>query len=583
MQDQLRAFGANFSSGHALSEQISDLREVKATVRERLQATETSLAEARNEAIALRLQNHEQSRKIVHLETAAAGAQIQPAETPQTLLRIQELVARNSNLQSEVVTVRKEAADVSSQLLQRSTEAKEIRERLAAIQDQVEAANREIMRLQEEKIINERQAIVEQNQLRTELSKAAYIQLENVKTDFAQQVRLEKSPAEEKLKIATKQLGTLRIEKDRSEKEAGNLQVLLKEAQSETEAVNGSVKALKLHVEETEIRMRNKNVEYQDLQAMLKKANDQVKVKESEIIALRASQATRPSSSRVVEHRSSVRGTQSIQNGHALHRDLQRASINQNSSVQTNDRPSSTQSTSRPAVVKDSQPTAKPNFVSLDDLMLEDPFAGYAQAGSQSIASEDMSHLFPSTPGPASRARDVDYSQNSVFQTTVVSEMQRKHQSFREATPHAGAHATNKSHPQSQLRTHSNAGQKYAMPKPSAATSPTNVISRGHHAITPHSQREASITRESTQPQGSVKDPRKGKRNVVAAGFMDRDSQARPTKVQNSGYPKQPKNLGPVIEDSQSPLPHGRLRKMTRRTSTAPKGEIHRPKSYGLC
>lgn len=568
MQDQLRAFGSEISSGQALSEQISDLREVKATVRERLQATETSLIDARNEILALRLKDQEQSRSIVTLETIAAKAQIQPAEDPQTLLRFQELASRNSNLESEIVTARKEAADTFSQFQQSSTEVREATERLAAIQNQVEAANRETLRLQEEKAANERQSITEREQLRIELSRAAYTHLASMKFDNVQQARLEESLAEEKLQNATKQLNILKVEKAKSEKEVGNLQGLLKEAQSKKEAVDGSVQALKLHVKEMEVRLRDTNGEYRDLQAILNKANDQVKVKEAEVIALRASQATRPSSSRVSEHRSSVRGTQSTQSGQALHRPLQHASINQNPPIQTADRTSSKHFTNGPAVVKDSQPTDKPKFVSLDDLMLEDPFAGYAQAGSQSIASEDMSHLFPSTPGPSSRVRDVDHSQSSVFQTTVVSKMQRKHQSLREATPHTGAHGMSKTHSQSQLRTHSN-----AMAKPSAATSPINIISRGHHANTPHSQREASITRESTQPQGSVKDPRKGKRNVVAAGFIDTDSQARPSKVQHSGYPKQPKNLGPVIEDSQSPLLNGRLRKIPRRKSSAPKGE----------
>ena len=46
LQDQLRDLGDTISSEHALSEQISDLREVKATVRERLQVTESSLTEA---------------------------------------------------------------------------------------------------------------------------------------------------------------------------------------------------------------------------------------------------------------------------------------------------------------------------------------------------------------------------------------------------------------------------------------------------------------------------------------------------------------------------------------------------------
>lgn len=573
MQDQLCTFGGNLSSEHALSEQISDLREVRATVRERLHATETSLAEARNEVAALQFNNQEQSRRIVTLETIATRAQSQPAETPQTLLRIQELESQNRNLESEIVTLRKEAADISSQFQQSSTDAREVNERLAATQEELEAANRRTVRLQEEKSTSERQAVFEQEQLRKELSTTANMQLEYMKDEHMetiQQVRLEKFSAEEKLKNVTKQLNALKVENQKSEKEVGSL----KEALSRKEAAIGSVKALELHLKEMEVRMRSKDNEYSDLQVMLSRANDQVKVKESEIMALQVSQATRASSSRAGEHRSSIRGAQSTQKGHSLHRDPSHVLIDQNPSVQTANPVSSKLFTNRPAIVEDSQPTDKQAFVSLDDLILEDPFAGYAREGSQTIAGEDMSHLFPSTPGAGSRVKDLDYSQNSVYHTTVVSETQRRqNQSFRTATPHTGTHATNKSHFQSQMRTHSMAAQSYAMPKPSAAISPTNFASRHHVTNAPSSQREASITRESTQPQGSVNDPRQGKRNNVAAGFNDTKSQARPSKVQKPNHLKQPKNLGPIIEDSQSPLLNGRSRKIPRRTSTAPKGE----------
>ena len=283
--------------------------------------------------------------------------------------------------------------------------------------------------------------------------------------------------------------------------------------------------------------MCEKNNECRDSQAMSNKANDQVRAKDLEIMALKASQA----------------------------------SIDQTTCVGPTKSKSFRHFTNRPAVVEDSQPTEKPTFVGLNDLMLEDPFAGYAQEGSQTIAGEDISHLFPSTPGAGSRAKDLDYSRNSVFHTTVISETQRRqHQSFREATPHTGTLTSNKSHSQSQARTYPKVAHNHAVPRPSAATSPTKVSSRPDISI-PGSHREASITRESTQPQGSVKDPRQGKRNSVAAGFND--TNARPGKVPKTEPPKQAKALGPIIEDSQSPLLKGRSRKMTRRKSSAPKGK----------
>ena len=503
VQDQLRALSGNISSKHVLLDQISDLREVRATVRERLQATESSLADARNEVIALRLDKQEQLRRIVTLETIAARAQSQPAEGPQTLLRIQELESRNRELESEVVTVRKEAEVLSSQLDQNVTDAREVTEHLNAVQGQVEAANRETTRLQEEKSTSERQAIFEQEQLRKDFSTATNTRLEQMKTEHMnviQQLKSEVSPAEGKLKIANKQLSLLKVEKEKSEKETQNFRALLKEVQNKKEAAIGNVKALQLHLKEMEFRMQETNTEHRDMQAMLNNANDQVKAKELEIIALQASQATRPSSSRVVEQRISIRDPQLSHSRHALRRDPQHASIDQSPSVRTANPKSVKHFANRPPVVEDSQPTESPTFVSLDDIMLENPFAAYApREGSQTLAGDDISYLFPSTPGAGSRVKNLGKSQSS--------------------------------------------------------------------------QREASITRESTQPRGSVKDPRQAKRSTLDAGFQDTNPQARPSKVLKAGYPKQAKNLGPVIEDSQSPLLNGRSRKMTRRKSSGPKGE----------
>ena len=577
MQDQLRALNGTISSEHALSEQISDLREVRATVRERLQATESSLVDARREAETLRLKDQEQSRRVVALEVDVAKAQSHSAEVPQALLRIQELDTLNKDRQNCIVTLRIEVTDLSGQLQQSSTEAREVAERLATAQEKLETANKETARSREEKSANERQAVLQQEQLRKDLSKAANIQLESMQCEHmntVQQLRLEKSPIEEKLKSVSKQIIMLKAEKEKAEVETRKLQAMLKESQSEKEAVVGTRKAVQLHLKEMEARMHQKNIESRDMQAMLNKAKDQVQAKDLDIMALQASQVTRTGPFRVTEQNNSVRGVQSTGNGHALHRASQQAFIDQNLSVRPTTSKSSRHFTNRPSVVEDSQPTEKPGFRSLDDLILEDPFADYAQEGPHTIAGEDISHLFPSTPGAGSRAKDLDYSRKSVIHTTVISETQRRqHQSFREASPHTDTHTTIKPHSKSQARTHSKARQIDSMPRSSAATSPTKANAFHGDPDNPSSLREASITRESTQPRGSVKDPRHEKRNSLAAGFNDKTSQDRPSKMHKAGTTKPAKAPGPIIQDSQSPLLNDRSRKMARRKSSAPKGE----------
>ena len=577
LHDQLRALNCNISSEHTLSEQISDLREVRATVRERLQATESSLADARREIEALRLKHQAQSRRVVDLETEVTKTQSRSAEIPQAMLRIQELESRNKDLQSEVVTLSKDAAVLSDHFQQKSTEAKDLTERLVVMQERFKAATEETTRSKEERSASEKQAILEREQLKSELSKAASMQLASVESEHMnviQQLNLDKLPFQEKLQSVTKQNNTLRAEKEKAEEEIRQLQALLKEARNQTEAVIGTRKALQLHLSEMQVRMDDKNLQCGKMQVTLRKANDQIKAKDLEIAKLQASQITRICSSEVSERNSLVQSAWSTGGGHTLHQRPQQGFIEQNPSVRPTSSRSSRHFTKRLSVVEDSQPTEKPSFVSLDELMLEDPFADYSQEGPHTIAGEDISHLFPSTPGTGSQPKDVDLTRKSVFHTTVVSETQRRqHQLIRESTPHTTNHALIKAQTQPQPRAHFEDGQSNAKPKSPRGISTTKATTSHRDSKNPSSIREASVTRDSTQPQGSVKDPRQGKRNSLDAGFDDTNRLARPSKAHRAGPTKPSRFLGPVIEDSQSPPLNGRNRKMTRKKSNGPKGE----------
>lgn len=538
-----------------MSEQVNDLREMRATIRERLQATESSLADARREVVTLRHKDQEQSQRIVSLEAEMVRARSKPAENPQPLLRIQELDFRNKDLQSEIAVLKKKAADLSSQVQQSSIESEGMAKRLANAEEKLKDAHEETARSAEEKSACERQAALDRENLRKDLSDASNMQLASMQSEHMntiQRLKLEKSPIEEELNDTVEQVKILRGEKETIEKGTSKLQAMLRDAQNEKEAVVGTRKALQLHLKEMEVRMHETNIQSRDLQAILNNTNEQVKAKDLEIMALKASQVTRKGSSRAAEHSYTCRSAQTTSNGHAPHLGFQQPSIDYSSSARPASSKSSRPVMNRPPVVEDSQPGEKPNFVSLNDFILENPFADYAQEGPQIIAGEDISHLFPSTPGTGSHARDLDYSRKSMFHTTIVSETQRtQHQSFHDAAPHASTHSIVDSRDsQSQGRAYSNDGQIDSMPRASVATSSTKNDSSCHYPNDPSLLRGVSIARESIQSQGSVKDSRQGKRNALAAGFNDTSSQARPSKVHKAGPAKAAKSLGPVIEDS---------------------------------
>ena len=231
MQEQLHALCKNLTAEQNLSEQVMDLREVKATLRERLQATEAALREARLEVVALQRENREQSHKIVAHETERARPQ-QLVENSQILLRLQDVDSNNRDLHRQLEKMQTEAASLSTQLQQKTQDAERLDERLIDAQVQLQDARHATEVMRNEKLEYEKQADQECKDLRTKLLADASRELEVVKTDHQsqmQQLRVRKSPDSN----ATKQCVTLRLEKDKLEKQAGQLKASLDEMQKE--------------------------------------------------------------------------------------------------------------------------------------------------------------------------------------------------------------------------------------------------------------------------------------------------------------------------------------------------------------
>ena len=251
MQEQLHALSKNLTAEQNLSEQVMDLREVKATLRERLQATETALREARIEVVALQRENREQSHKIVSYEMEMAKPK-QPVDPFHILLRFQEVDSRNRDLHRELEKMQTEAASLSTQLQQRTEDAERLDERLIDTQVQLQEALHQTEVVRNEKLENEKQALQQCDDLRTKLLTDASRELEALRTDHQsqmQQLRVRKSP-DDKFSNATKQCVTLRsekdrleTEKDRLEKQAGQLKASLDEMQKERQVeVRASVR-----------------------------------------------------------------------------------------------------------------------------------------------------------------------------------------------------------------------------------------------------------------------------------------------------------------------------------------------------
>ena len=183
-----------------------DLREIKATVREQLQSTNKDLQEARLEAIQLRSQVSEQSNKIIRLENETKIQQ--PSEDPKLLLRIQELDAIGRDLQRDMHDRTAEKEDLFARLQQKEETLERLQNESSLTQTQLEQARQQVEAIQQEKSECKRQAILEREELRKRLSRAADQELQDLKSKHLneiQQLKLKHASADNRQEETTLQ------------------------------------------------------------------------------------------------------------------------------------------------------------------------------------------------------------------------------------------------------------------------------------------------------------------------------------------------------------------------------------------
>lgn len=238
VEKELQALGSNITTKHTLSEEIMDLREMRATVRERLHSTETALRDSRLQVVALHQKEAEHVRRMTIMENDWKGRQ--PVEDSQISIRLQETNSLNINLRRDLATQTAEVNSMGEQLQQREEELHLLKTHSAETQALLEEARQQTATIQSEKLKVEEQAVIEREEMRSRLSKAASLELANLKSthlDLMQQSKAKDSPTEEKYREAANQLIITRKEKERIEKDAiitkSSLETQLKEKQNE--------------------------------------------------------------------------------------------------------------------------------------------------------------------------------------------------------------------------------------------------------------------------------------------------------------------------------------------------------------
>lgn len=230
VHQQLHDLNTVFNVGRAEAQQVMDLREAKATIRERLQATETALAETRQRALALESKEQLDIKRISSLELDLAKLQSRDSESPQMMIRFQELDKHNSELKDEVAASRQEVLEISRQLNAKSDESSHLDQRVKNLEFQLDEASIEANKLTDERLAYEAKVVAEREQLRQQLSQAANAEEARLESNYRNQIQQllqMKTAAESESEERKRHLEMLQVEKDVIEGVAsGRLQAL---------------------------------------------------------------------------------------------------------------------------------------------------------------------------------------------------------------------------------------------------------------------------------------------------------------------------------------------------------------------
>ena len=173
IQHQLAGLATNVMTREAYMEQLVNLREAKATIRERLHLTELAVTDARRNVVSL------EERERIHIkENADVKAELtilraRPTETISTISRLQEIERLNTELHNEVTKAENHSIDLKVQLQCREEEASDLRRKIESIEAALTESQVYSTQLEEQRSVYENQAKTRSDDLRAELLKAS--------------------------------------------------------------------------------------------------------------------------------------------------------------------------------------------------------------------------------------------------------------------------------------------------------------------------------------------------------------------------------------------------------------------------
>lgn len=210
------ALSAGIKTEKALSEQVIDLREMRASIRERLQSSDSALVAARQSLIGLQGREHLHLEMISTLKADLMVLRSTPAQDTAALLRIRDLESTNTALEAGIAKLQSDLAQQNEDMKCHDEEAIVAKQQLESINFKFEEVKAEITKLEAEKADYENLARSEKESLSAQYLKATNVEKAILKKEYLNELaklRRLKDATEAKALHSEDQLQRIRAEK----------------------------------------------------------------------------------------------------------------------------------------------------------------------------------------------------------------------------------------------------------------------------------------------------------------------------------------------------------------------------------
>ncbi|KAL8748145.1 MAG: hypothetical protein Q9190_000040 [Brigantiaea leucoxantha] len=187
---QLRSLDTAVREDVPLREQITELREIRATLREQLRITELDLAQVRQHAAELEKMEQNYVCQTAKLEAEAHSLRSQVQTLTQDLLSIRQSEQDSLILISQASCYQKEVDALKKVLQNKDQEANELSSRFDCLNNQLTEARSKVVSLEDEKNSVEAKAKLDRDHVERQHRTVLQAEISNVRLEFLSQIQL---------------------------------------------------------------------------------------------------------------------------------------------------------------------------------------------------------------------------------------------------------------------------------------------------------------------------------------------------------------------------------------------------------